>query len=101
MRAVAWRELDVWVTALFCADLAVKSRTTFSDHGYNVAEPRKIISRYARCARARPAGSRVRPDVSRRLPPSLAAARRRRPSPTFGRLLPLLVGSSLYWQYCL
>ena len=41
-----WMHIDVLLDALFTVDVFVKIRTTYVDHGYNIANPRKIALRY-------------------------------------------------------
>jgi hypothetical protein len=43
-----WVEFDVLLDVLFTADLVVKARTSYVDHGYTIAEPKRVMQRYLR-----------------------------------------------------
>ena len=42
-----WMAVDVFLDVVFVTDLFVKARTDYTDHGYTVSEPWRVLQRYA------------------------------------------------------
>ena len=43
----AWATIDALLDALFCVDVLVKARTNYTDHGYTISDPLRVLRRYA------------------------------------------------------